>query len=513
MVTIMLPDLTVTEVDTFLSNIYAGSTADASTNMDIFSLFGVNMSPISKYQNLLNDIGTSCKRSLSTKPSLPSAPKNDSILKTLKPAETKDNVEQEDRDRDSDSTLSADPLDTDYLKNEFDDSEFEEVETEGPVADSDHNKAKALELVEIKIKVENQEELSTIPSVREEEPSISSVREEEPTNNPDSGEIKKPKKKRPKKYKNPQNDNERIASDPIWEHVSNKDCTENSYSRGSVTCNYCEKTFSFGYVGHHIWAVHKIMVNRPQRYREGRPQDAKTAAHWAHFSEDPENKFRCICQLCGKNLSRISAAKHLRQKHNVGEKFLCSFCGKAFRDNNTKNSHELIHTKSYQYFCSLCGKGFYHNHQLNYHMLKVRDDSTEKPFQCSECGKSYKLNKDLSVHIHQTHKKKTTKTGNPQKGYTPEEIAKKPHKCDICGKRFAKQEYFNVHMRIHSGETKIECEICNKNFTDTSYLKKHIETIHSDERPYTCNVCEKSFKYKKVLEKHMFVHTKETPWS
>ena len=505
-VTIMMPDLTVREVDTFLAHIYEGSTADASRSSDILKLFGVNVSPLpSEINASVNispftkyfDVRESSKRSLNTE-QLPSAPNDDSnqIQKMLMALEPHNNVrkEQEEKGHDSDSTLSADPLDTDYLKEDFD---------EPPSTETDRNKAKALELVEIKIKVENQEE-----------PSSTSLTEEQPqaqANVADSEENIKPKKKRVRKDKN--SDNDRIAVDPIWAHVSNKDCAPNAYSRGSVTCNYCEKTFALGYAVQHLWGVHKIMVDRPRRYKEGRPQDVKTAAHWAHFSEDPENKFRCICQVCGKNLSRISASKHLRQKHDIGEKFLCSFCGKAFRDNNTKNSHELIHTKSYQYFCSLCGKGFYQNHQLNYHMMKVHDDSDEKPFQCSQCGKSYKLNIDLSNHIHQTHRRKTTKGGNPQKGYTQEEITKKPHQCEICKKRFAKEDYFNLHMKIHSGEAKIECPICQKTFTDAYYLKYHMRTIHSDARPFTCNVCKKDFKHKLALQRHMVVHTKEKPYS
>jgi len=146
-------------------------------------------------------------------------------------------------------------------------------------------------------------------------------------------------------------------------------------------------------------------------------------------------------------------------------------------------------------------------------MMKVHDDSDEKPFQCSQCGKSYKLNIDLSNHIHQTHRRKTTKGGNPQKGYTQEEITKKPHQCEICKKRFAKEDYFNLHMKIHSGEAKIECPICQKTFTDAYYLKYHMRTIHSDARPFTCNVCKKDFKHKLALQRHMVVHTKEKPYS
>merc|ERR1719500_2306285 len=74
-VTIMMPDLTVREVDTFLAHIYEGSTTDASTSSDIFKLFGVdisrseiNISPLP-----LIDVGASSKKSLKTEQP-PSAP-------------------------------------------------------------------------------------------------------------------------------------------------------------------------------------------------------------------------------------------------------------------------------------------------------------------------------------------------------------------------------------------------------------------------------------------------------
>ena len=87
--------------------------------------------------------------------------------------------------------------------------------------------------------------------------------------------------------------------------------------------------------------------------------------------------------------------------------------------------------------------------------------------------------------------------------------SKKPYRCGICKKGFNKESYFNLHMKIHTGEVKIECEECGKSFTDTYYLKSHIKTVHSNARPFSCSICSKSFKEKKVLKGHMLTHERK----
>ena len=297
-------------------------------------------------------------------------------------------------------------------------------------------------------------------------------------------------------------DQERIKTDPIWNHVRNIDCSHFNYSKGSVECNYCKKNINFSKADHHVWSMHKILVERPSRFKKSTRQ--KSSWIWNHLSVDSENKFRCICQLCNKNLSKTGIEKHLRQVHNLGDQILCSVCGKSFRDTNTRNTHELTHTESYKYHCSECGKGFYEKYKMTEHILRTHNEGGEKPFLCSDCGKTFKTSYSCLLHTYQCRLKSHT---NPIEvpTYTEEMMAKKPHKCDICGKRFAKESYFNLHMKIHSGETKIECEECGKSFTEYCSLKAHVNTVHSDVRPYSCSVCSKTFKYPKLIRSHKCV--------
>ena len=114
--------------------------------------------------------------------------------------------------------------------------------------------------------------------------------------------------------------------------------------------------------------------------------------------------------------------------------------------------------------------------------------------------------------LHHRLSKEKKENVNAEKVYTEEEIAKKPHLCSICKKRFAKEDYFKLHMKIHSGEAKVECGVCKKTFADAYYLKAHMKTVHSDERPFSCSVCLKNFKHKKTLQSHMVIHTGEKPY-
>ena len=496
----MLPDLTVQELNAFLTNIYEGSTANASINMELLVLLGL-IGPCKPQQTFLarpnkTVIVSSAKTNNTNEdPSaLPRKTHSKNNSKTLQKLILEPDNEQ-DNDSGGEAEGSLDPLDINNLKKDYD--ELDNGWTDSKILKYLKKlNSKIPEDIKVKIKEENQDNKSDEISDSGTSENIT-VREERKRN--------KMKKKI------------RFAEDPIWAHVTNISCTENNFSRGSVSCNYCEKTFQFDRIVSHIWAMHKIMVERPSRFKKPFVEK-KRAAYWEHFSVDPENKFRCICQLCGKNLSQNSATKHLRQRHSVGEPIPCSFCGKSFRDSNTKKTHELTHTKSYQYFCSVCGKGFYENWQLSDHVKRIHDESIEKAFQCSDCGKAFKLKRDLHTHNHTAHnpayinKKKKTKKEASEKVYTEEEIAKKPHLCSICKKRFSKEDYFKLHMKIHSGEAKVECEVCKKTFADAYYLKAHMKTVHSDERPFSCSVCLKNFKHKKTLQSHMVIHTGEKPY-
>ena len=460
-ITVMMPDLSVQDLETFFENLYDGSNEVSSTSIKIFSLFGLE-------KGKKNTIVPQKIRSSNSKEEPP--PKMKSILKPLKTKKKK---------RASDSENA--------VKQEHEDSKDSLSMDNEDFLDPMDNVESEIKEPEVKIKEENQEV-------------------------EDSGDIVDTDEEAKKRQRNLNfGDQDRIENDPIWNHFTNVDCAKFNYTYGNVQCNHCGKTLKFSSVSHHIRSVHNILLDRPSRFKKplAMSRKNKTSWIWEYLEIDPDNQFRCICKLCNKNISRASTEKHLRSMHDLGDKILCSICGKSFRDKNSRNTHELTHTKNYQYFCTECGKGFYQNYQLTEHIERFHNKSDQKPHQCCECGKSFRVKRDLSVHM---------SSGCVENGpseapiYTEEQIAKKPHKCPICEKRFAKESYFNLHMKIHSGESKIECEKCGKSFADAYYLKAHMNVVHSDIKPYSCAVCSKSFKELKVLKTHMAVHSEERPF-
>ena len=80
------------------------------------------------------------------------------------------------------------------------------------------------------------------------------------------------------------------------------------------------------------------------------------------------------------------------------------------------------------------------------------------------------------------------------------------YKCNECGRVFPREDVFNRHMRIHTGDRRFNCELCGKSFVHRYYLTEHMQ-IHTGDRRFNCEVCGKSFTQRYRLTEHMRIHT------
>ncbi|NXF34899.1 ZN652 protein, partial [Nyctibius bracteatus] len=206
-----------------------------------------------------------------------------------------------------------------------------------------------------------------------------------------------------------------------------------------------------------------------------------------HHQTDCEKNIQCV--TCGKGFKKLwSLHEHNKIVHGYAEKkFSCEICEKKFYTMAHVRKHMVAHTKDMPFTCETCGKSFKRSMSLKVHSLQ---HSGEKPFKCevrscvsphpvsSQMGTETELRKDL-----------------PLLGASPQFM------CQWCGKDFNMKQYFDEHMKTHTGEKPYICEICGKSFTSRPNMKRHRRT-HTGEKPYPCDVCGQRFRFSNMLKAH-----------
>lgn len=75
------------------------------------------------------------------------------------------------------------------------------------------------------------------------------------------------------------------------------------------------------------------------------------------------------------------------------------------------------------------------------------------------------------------------------------------YQCTYCRKSFRDKSYFQLHVRLHTGNRPFICDICSKGFCKQSHLKEHMR-IHTGEKPFKCKLCD----YCAIQSSHLKTH-------
>ncbi|NXG66324.1 ZN652 protein, partial [Hemiprocne comata] len=206
-----------------------------------------------------------------------------------------------------------------------------------------------------------------------------------------------------------------------------------------------------------------------------------------HHQTDCEKNIQCV--TCGKGFKKLwSLHEHNKIVHGYAEKkFSCEICEKKFYTMAHVRKHMVAHTKDMPFTCETCGKSFKRSMSLKVHSLQ---HSGEKPFKCEvrSCG---------------SPRPASSQTGTKTLiwGKLFHFLSFPQFMCQWCGKDFNMKQYFDEHMKTHTGEKPYICEICGKSFTSRPNMKRHRRT-HTGEKPYPCDVCGQRFRFSNMLKAH-----------
>ncbi|ERE75553.1 zinc finger protein [Cricetulus griseus] len=184
----------------------------------------------------------------------------------------------------------------------------------------------------------------------------------------------------------------------------------------------------------------------------------------------------------------------------------CVTCGKAFKKLWSLHEHnKIVHGYAEKKFsCEICEKKFYtmahvrkhmvgHQASLEYNFPQGSHLNTPIPRTCPSPVRPVGSPSNAVCHSRVPLVGPPSPSGMGRKGGQRE--------LEWCGKDFNMKQYFDEHMKTHTGEKPYICEICGKSFTSRPNMKRHRRT-HTGEKPYPCDVCGQRFRFSNMLKAH-----------
>jgi len=143
-------------------------------------------------------------------------------------------------------------------------------------------------------------------------------------------------------------------------------------------------------------------------------------------------------------------------------------------------------------------------------------------FACDFCGHKSCTKQELDVHValHTRETKYTCSVCPYQatmksllKNHKLTHSEEKPVSCSICSFKFKTKSSLAKHMLTHKDQKIFTCSLCPKKFSTKGVLNRHMFNIHTDEKPFSCALCPYRSKQKGGLKRHMLTHSGEKPFS
>lgn len=120
-------------------------------------------------------------------------------------------------------------------------------------------------------------------------------------------------------------------------------------------------------------------------------------------------------------------------------------------NNNISRTHTYV--KAYK--SDVCSK---YCDKLQTH---IRTHTDIKSHKCVVCSRGFSQKQDLTRHM-KAHEEK-------------------PYTFDVLGKWFTRSHHFQIHMRLHTGDSLHKCVACDKSFITKFNMGAHMATHSGDK--------------------------------